>query len=128
NPGLMRTGSPRNADFKGQHRAEYAWFSISDSLPLTSIDATRAARQIVTACRDGVGEITLGLPAKAAVTFHGLFPSLSVQIVGLLNRLLPRPVGIGERKALGKDSTSVWAPSLLTVLGERAAQANNEIK
>jgi NAD(P)-dependent dehydrogenase (short-subunit alcohol dehydrogenase family) len=26
-PGLMRTGSPRNATFKGQHRAEYAWFT-----------------------------------------------------------------------------------------------------
>src|SRR3954453_24082204 len=25
-PGLMRTGSPRNAFFKGHHRAEYAWF------------------------------------------------------------------------------------------------------
>ena len=35
-PGLMRTGSPRNALFKGQHRAEYAWFSISDSLPFLS--------------------------------------------------------------------------------------------
>jgi NAD(P)-dependent dehydrogenase (short-subunit alcohol dehydrogenase family) len=27
-PGLMRTGSPRNADVKGQHEAEYAWFAI----------------------------------------------------------------------------------------------------
>jgi len=25
-PGLMRTGSPRNADFAGQHRKEYTWF------------------------------------------------------------------------------------------------------
>lgn len=33
-PGLMRTGSPYNAIFKGQHRAEYTWFSLSDSLPL----------------------------------------------------------------------------------------------
>ena len=32
-PGLMRTGSPRNADFKGKNQLEYAWFSISDSLP-----------------------------------------------------------------------------------------------
>jgi short-subunit dehydrogenase len=49
-PGLMRTGSPRNADFKGQHRAEYAWFSISDSLPITSMSAERAARRIIEAC------------------------------------------------------------------------------
>ena len=38
-PGLMRTGSPFNAWFKGRHRDEFAWFAISDSLPLASIDA-----------------------------------------------------------------------------------------
>ena len=36
-PGLMRTGSPVNAMFKGQRPQEYAWFAISDSLPLASI-------------------------------------------------------------------------------------------
>jgi NAD(P)-dependent dehydrogenase (short-subunit alcohol dehydrogenase family) len=50
-PGLMRTGSPENAMFKGQHAKEYSWFAISDSLPLASIDADRAGRQIVEACR-----------------------------------------------------------------------------
>src|SRR5215218_8907728 len=50
-PGLMRTGSPRNATFKGQHRAEYAWFAVSDSLPLSSIGVERAAAQIIDACR-----------------------------------------------------------------------------
>jgi NAD(P)-dependent dehydrogenase (short-subunit alcohol dehydrogenase family) len=49
-PGLMRTGSPRNADFKGQHRLEYAWFSISDALPLLTVSAENAARQVVQAC------------------------------------------------------------------------------
>src|SRR5205807_1998888 len=44
-PGLMRTGSPPNADFKGQHRKEYAWFAISGALPLFSISAERAARR-----------------------------------------------------------------------------------
>ena len=54
-PGLMRTGSPVNAMFKGKRPQEYAWFAISDSLPLASIDAGRAARQIVDACRQGRG-------------------------------------------------------------------------
>src|SRR5688500_3368518 len=43
-PGLMRTGSPRNAYFKGRHREEYAWFHVSDALPLTAMHARRAAR------------------------------------------------------------------------------------
>ena len=41
-PGLMRTGSPRNALFKGDNEAEYAWFSISDALPVLSMSAERA--------------------------------------------------------------------------------------
>jgi len=63
-PGLMRTGSPPNAMFKGQHRKEYAWFSILDSLPLTSMDAQRAARRIVRACVNGESEVILGWQAK----------------------------------------------------------------
>ena len=48
-PGLMRTGSPRNANFKGQNELEHAWFSIADSLPGLSMDADRAATQILDA-------------------------------------------------------------------------------
>src|SRR5204863_2590958 len=62
-PGLMRTGSPRNAQFKGQHRAEYAWFTLSDSMPFFSQSAERAARQILSACRHGEAEVVLSLPA-----------------------------------------------------------------
>lgn len=36
-PGLMRTGSPRQAMFKGGNEAEHAWFSIAGSLPGLSI-------------------------------------------------------------------------------------------
>src|SRR6185503_5499356 len=50
-PGLMRTGSAFNAGFKGRHRREFAWFAISSSLPLLTISAKRAARQIIRACR-----------------------------------------------------------------------------
>ena len=43
-PGLMRTGSPRHAWFKGHVQAEYAWFSIGDSNSLTSISAEAASQ------------------------------------------------------------------------------------
>ena len=52
-PGLMRTGSTYNAWFKGQHRREFAWFHIAAAIPGISIDAGRAARQIMDACRHG---------------------------------------------------------------------------
>ncbi|HZQ94650.1 MAG TPA: SDR family NAD(P)-dependent oxidoreductase, partial [Candidatus Sulfotelmatobacter sp.] len=65
-PGLMRTGSPRNALFKGNNEAEYAWFSISDALPGLSMNANRAARQVVDACARGDSEVILTMPAKVA--------------------------------------------------------------
>ena len=52
-PGLMRTGSTRNAIFKGKHREEQTWFTISDSSPLASMDAREAAKEIISACRNG---------------------------------------------------------------------------
>ena len=52
-PGMMRTGSPFNAWFKGRHRDEFTWFAISDSAPVLSIAGARAASQIVDACRKG---------------------------------------------------------------------------
>jgi short-subunit dehydrogenase len=126
-PGLMRTGSPRNATFKGQHRAEYAWFSISDALPLTAMKAERAARQIIEACKRGDAEVVLTIQAQLAVRFHGLFPGLTQDLLGMVNRLLPGPGGIGRKRAKGKDSQSELSPSWLTVLNEQAAERNNEV-
>jgi short-subunit dehydrogenase len=126
-PGLMRTGSPRNANFKGQHRAEYAWFSISDSLPIIAMSAERAARQILAACKHGEAEIVLSLPAKIAVTLHSLFPGVTTDILGLVNRLLPAPGGIGAQRAQGFESESSLSPSPLTALGDKAALQNNQI-
>lgn len=126
-PGLMRTGSPRNAQFKGKHKAEYAWFSISDALPLTSIKAERAARQIIESARRGDAEIVLSIQAKAAVLFHGLFPGLTADLMGMVNSFLPDPGGIGTKRATGEESQSEWSPSWLTTLSDQAAEENNEI-
>jgi hypothetical protein len=126
-PGLMRTGSPRNALFKGQHRAEYAWFSISDALPIVSQSAERAARQIIAACKRGDAEVVLSLPAKLATAVHALFPGCTADILGVANTLmLPGTGGIGTAQLPGKYSTSPWSPSFLTTLSDRAAQRNNE--
>ncbi len=126
-PGLMRTGSPRNAVFKGRHRAEYAWFSISNALPVSAMKAERAARQIIAACKRGDAEVVLSIQAELVAKFHGLFPGLTADLLGLVNYLLPEAGGIGRRRAFGKDSQSGWSPSLLTVLNERAAEQNNEM-
>jgi short-subunit dehydrogenase len=125
-PGLMRTGSPRNADFKGKHRYEYAWFSISDSMPLLTVSAENAARQVVRACKRGQAELIISVPAKLAATFDALFPEMMSQMLGLANQLLPAAGGVGTQNVKGRQSASAWSPSWLTTLSEKAALRNNE--
>lgn len=127
-PGLMRTGSPRNADFKGRHQAEYTWFSISDSLPLVSMSAGRAACQIVDACERGDSERILSLPATVAARFHGLFPGLTADLLGLVNLLLPSSGRAGAERHKGRSSHSSLSPSWITSLTEEAASRNNEVR
>jgi NAD(P)-dependent dehydrogenase (short-subunit alcohol dehydrogenase family) len=125
-PGLMRTGSPMNAKFKGKHHAEYTWFSLSDSLPGLSISADRAARQIVRACEASRARLIISLPAKFAIKVNELLPEVTAAVLAKANRLLPGRGGIGSNRALGKDSHTSLSPSLLTVLGEKAAVRNNQ--
>jgi NAD(P)-dependent dehydrogenase (short-subunit alcohol dehydrogenase family) len=126
-PGLMRTGSPRNAIFRGRHRSEYAWFSISDALPGLSISAASAARRIVAACRRGDAEVLFPFPAKAAAVVNTVAPGLTSGVLAAVDRLLPsaKPGQPGRRR--GADSQSWISPSWLTRLGDRAARKYNQI-
>src|SRR5947209_17123150 len=128
-PGLMRTGSPTNAFFKGQHRIEYTLFNLLDTFPFTSISARKAARQIVHATKRGEEEIILIVQAQLAARFHGLFPGVTVNMLGLVNRLLPGPGDDAAAKEhrSGKESTTALSSSFLTVLGRKAAQEYNEL-
>lgn len=127
-PGLMRTGSPRNALFKSQHRAEYAWFSVSASLPLVSINSRRAAKQIVNACWRGRRHVDISPAAKIGIGLHQALPETSAKILALVNQFLPGPGGIGRINVRGAQSRSIWSPSPLTWLNERAAIRNNEMR
>jgi short-subunit dehydrogenase len=126
-PSLVRTGSTRNALFKGQHRKEHAWFSIAGSLPGVAMSAERAAAQILRACRDGEREVLLRDPLNLAVAAQALFPGATQALLGALARFMPRMGGIGQRSAYGYQSASRWSPSVLTRLGDAAARRNNEI-
>ncbi len=127
-PGLMRTGSPRHALFKGQHRREYAWFIISDSLPLLSVSAETAARQILDACRKGSARLIIGVHTKGAVLLNELFPGVMTTFLDVANRLLPGASPTeGQELHAGHESESAWAPEWLTRLTRQAAVANNEV-
>ncbi len=121
-PGLMRTGSHVNAFFKGDNRAEYTWFSLGATSPVTAISARRAARSVVNAIRRGQAEIILSLPAKLAVWIHGLLPGTSVTIAGLANRLMPGTGNSDTHRLRGKDSETAISRSFLTKLGRDAGE------
>jgi short-subunit dehydrogenase len=125
-PGLMRTGSPRNADFRGQHRAEYTWFLLSDSFPGFSVSADRAARQIVRACEYGRAELIISLPAKVAIKAHALFPAAASMALRAADRFLPGP-GAEDVKKKGAESGTGLTNSWLTTLDQRAAEKNNQL-
>jgi short-subunit dehydrogenase len=126
-PGLMRTGSAVNAWFKGKNEQEAAWFTLSSSAPLATIDAERAAAQIIKACRDGRAKIVLSLPAKIVSLIHGVAPSLTCDVLALVDGLLPGPGGIGAQRAKGYESRPEWLPDWTTALGDKAAERNNEL-
>ncbi len=123
-PGLMRTGSYLNAVFKGREDREPLWFSLGATLPGASISARRAARQIVRAVKLGEAERILTLPANVAALVHGMFPGLTADVLGIVNRwILPgRRAGATARR--GADAASLRSPVMqaMTVLGRRAAR------
>jgi NAD(P)-dependent dehydrogenase (short-subunit alcohol dehydrogenase family) len=126
-PGLMRTGSHVNAVFKGNNRKEFAWFSIGAGLPLLSINAQRAARQIVEACRNRTETVVLTPAARAAEMAHALSPGAVNRGLRVINSLLPgMNSGSGTTARSGWESRSSWSPSPLTALADRAVERNNE--
>ncbi len=126
-PGLMRTGSPRNALFKGQHRKEYAWFSIGDSLPMISMNADSAARKILRAGQNGDPEVVIAGALNFSSVIARLAPNWTAELLSLMDTVLPAMGGIGRDAARGYESESNWSPSIFTRLTDLAAIRNNEV-
>jgi short-subunit dehydrogenase len=132
-PGLMRTGSYLHALFRGRHQDEFTWFALGATLPLISMDAERAATQIIAAAKRGDAEVTLSIPAQILARFHGLFPGITTVLLGQVNRLLlPAPSHIKTELLPGtyiEASLSGLRERLLkglTVLGQQAARQFHE--
>jgi short-subunit dehydrogenase len=127
-PGLMRTGSPRNADFAGQNEKEYTWFTVSDSLPGVATSSVTAARKIVDACIHGDAELILGVTAKLATMLHSVMPDTLNEILAFVNStLMPSPGGNGTSPRKGFESETAVTRSGLTALTRVAETANNQL-
>jgi hypothetical protein len=86
------------------------------------MDAERAARKLVTAALKGKPELATTPLAKIGMRVHGVAPSTTIRLVGLVNRLLPtdetpRPMRPGH----AVEKPARWFDSL-TALTRRAAR------
>ena len=127
-PGLMRTGSPVNAQFKGRRSEEYTWFAIAASLPGLTISAERAADQILGACRRGDAELVITMSAKLAILARTLAPELFARAMSVVNRMLPAATGPdGNRTEDGRTAGSAMQSSPMLAPMYAAAQRNNEL-
>ncbi len=125
-PGLMRTGSHVNAKFKGNHNAEFAWFSAGSGTPLISMAADRAARKIVAAFRRGQPSLTITFAARGAIVGNALFPNFTGYAMKIVNRFLPDVSGEnGEQSRAGSELPRLM-PEWMTRLADRATTENNE--
>jgi short-subunit dehydrogenase len=125
-PGLMRTGSHANAVFKGDHRKEYGWFSLSATLPLSAMNAHKAARRIVNATARGATEIVLTPQAVLLAKAHGVAPGVVQDVLGVANRFMPGTGSRDSQRFTGKESESAVSRSFLTTLGRSAGRELNQ--
>lgn len=125
-PGLLRTGSYLHALFTGQHRKEFVWFSLGDSLPMFSISGRRAARQVVQAAREGRAELVISWQAQLLTRLHGLFPGFTSDLLAVVNRFLPRPAEGQPQRYSGLQSESPITRSFLTGLSRQAMRQLNQ--
>jgi NAD(P)-dependent dehydrogenase (short-subunit alcohol dehydrogenase family) len=125
-PGMMRTGSHVNARFKGKHDSEFAWFAAAAGAPLLSMNADRAARKILAACRRGQPSLTLTFAARLQIVANALFPNLTGYVMKFVNRLLPEAGGEQGTQSRAGSEVPRRTPEWLTRLADRATKKNNE--
>jgi hypothetical protein len=85
---------------------------------------------MVDAVLAGKPVVILSPLAKIGARVHGLAPATTVRLMGLAQRLLPRPPATGPTGNVpGHEADARLGSRLLgtlTTLGNRAAQRNNE--
>lgn len=125
-PGLMRTGSHVNVGVRGQHAREAQLFAAGVATPLTSMDAERAARQMLDAVRRGRAQVTPGWQARALARLNTLAPELTADLMAAAaSWLLPGPAATpaGDERRRSRD---IGFGAIAPFLPRAAVTANNE--
>ncbi|MBZ5605581.1 MAG: SDR family oxidoreductase [Acidobacteriia bacterium] len=127
-PGLMRTGSYLQAQFKGDAAHEFTWFGVAANLPGFTAPAAYAARLIRRAVEQGRMTLTITWPAKVLIRVQALFPEVTRHLMAGVNEyVLPNPQGnktLVVGRALNEGFKGVFR--LFTTLGRTAASELNQ--
>jgi short-subunit dehydrogenase len=124
-PGLMRTGSHRNALFTGDASREYRWFSLAANLPGASIAASRAARQIADGIAAGATFLAITPQAFFASRFGNLSPELTTSLMRAMGLLLPRSIP-GKSETLRGEDVRDREMFPASTIGNTAARRYNQ--
>jgi len=101
-PGMMQTGSPIQAVFKGDHEQEYAWFQTGDVLPFISVSARDAANQIITGVRQGNTRVCYPMTTFIGAKLFAVFPETYQTIMQQAARFFPK--GTNPTRQTGAES------------------------
>lgn len=125
-PGLMRTGSHRNALFTGDAAREYRWFSLAANLPGAAASAGSAARTIADGIAAGAAEITITPQAWMTARFGNISPELKRLAMRGMLLGLPDPV---EGHPDGQRGEDVRERELFPArtIGSSAARRYNQV-
>ncbi len=124
-PGLMRTGSHRNAFFTGDASREYRWFSMAANMPGASASARHAARKIADGIAVGCAEITITPQALLAARFGNLSPELKRMVMLAIHAAMPEPVE-GQSETLRGEDVRDRELFPASVIGSSAARRYNQ--
>jgi short-subunit dehydrogenase len=111
-PALMRTGSPIQAVFKGDHEKEYLWFAAGDSMPGVSACAHTIAKKVLEAARDRRAELVPSLLGKVRGLAAAICPETMAALMKLMASLMPE--GKSLEYKTGAQSNALFKSNPLT--------------
>ncbi len=124
-PTVMRTGSPIQAVFKGDHGKEFEWFETIDNLPLISMSPDKAAKKVLQAVADGKSEVILSVPAKARLLLGTFFPETMNAFMGMIAGLMPKKDS-ATRKTGADSDNRFYQNRLLKPLQRKAQEVQDD--
>lgn len=121
-PTVMRTGSPIQAVFKGEHEKEYRWFAVGDNMPGFAMSAHSAANKVLDAVADGRTEIILSSVGKLRNWVGAFFPETMHAVMTGMAAALPTGDSL-ERKTGAQSAALVEKSKMLAPIRANAKRA-----